>query len=205
MFLTANWSIISFMMISLACGLNFIVTPALALFKRGDRVLPLKSYIPYSMSNLLSYLATYLQHILMIFYAIVLNVSFDCLVYGFTIQVCAQIELMCCRLTNNLKNTGDISFGQKPETSDSIVECVRHHLLVSILVKKIRALFMWTVMIFFFFSLLIVCTSIFLISKVSRRKITRKTFYVLSAMRCTFIFCRRRNCSALIFFQYSCI
>jgi len=170
MFLTANWSIISFMMISLACGLNFIVTPALALFKRGDRVLPLKSYIPYSMSNLLSYLATYLQHILMIFYAIVLNVSFDCLVYGFTIQVCAQIELMCCRLTSNLKNTGDISFGRKPKTSDSIVECIRHHLLVSILVKKIRALFMWTIIIFFFCSLLIVCTSIFLLSKVSQKK-----------------------------------
>jgi len=170
MFITAKWSTISFMTISLSTGLGFIVTPALELFKGGERVLPLKSYIPYSVSNLLPYLATYLQQFLTLFYGIVLNVTFDCLVYGFTIQACAQIELMCCRLTDSLKKTGDISFGRKSETSASIVECVRHHLLVSILLKKRRALFMWTVIIFFFFSLLIVCTSIFLLSKVSQER-----------------------------------
>jgi len=160
----------SFLMISYATELGFIVTPAIVLLKGGDRMLPLKSYIPYSVSNLLPYLATYLQQFLAVFYAVMLNVNFDCLVYGFTIQACAQIDLMCCRLTDSLKNTGNISSGQKPEMSDPIVECVRHHLLVSILVKKIRALFIWTVMIFFFFSLLIVCTSIFLISKVSQER-----------------------------------
>ncbi|TGZ52873.1 Odorant receptor, partial [Temnothorax longispinosus] len=144
---------------------GFVLTPALELLKGGERVLPVKSYIPYSVSNLLPYLATYLQQFLALFYAIMLNVSFDSLVYGFTIQVCAQIELMCCRLTDSLKSTGDISSGRKPDTEASIVECVRHHLLVGILVKKIRALFIWTIMIFFFFSLLIVCTSIFILSK----------------------------------------
>ncbi|KYQ56938.1 Odorant receptor 46a, isoform A [Trachymyrmex zeteki] len=155
----------SFLMISYVTGLGFIITPALRLLKGGERVLPLKTYIPYSVSNLLPYLATYLQQFLVVFYAIMLNVNFDCLVYGFTIQACAQIDLMCSRLTDSLKNIGDISSGRKPETNASIMECVKHHLLVSILVKKIRGLFIWTVMIFFFFSLLIVCTSIFLISK----------------------------------------
>lgn len=153
-------------MISYMTGFGFMVTPALGLLKESERVLPLKSYIPYSVSNLLPYLATYLQQFLTLFYGIMLNVTFDCLVYGFTIQVCAQIELMCCRLTDSLKNSGRISSGENRETSASIVECVKHHLLVNILVKKIRALFMWTIIIFFFFSLLIVCTSIFLISKV---------------------------------------
>ncbi|XP_071634291.1 odorant receptor 46a-like isoform X1 [Temnothorax longispinosus] len=161
----AKWSTIAFMMISYATALGFVLTPALQLLKGGEHVLPLKSYIPYSVSNLLPYLATYLQQFLVLFYAIMLNVSFDCLVYGFTIQVCGQIELMCCRLTDSLKSTGDISSGRKTDTEASIVECVRHHLLVGILVKKIRALFIWTIMIFFFFSLLIVCTSIFILSK----------------------------------------
>ncbi|XP_077271876.1 odorant receptor 46a-like isoform X2 [Temnothorax americanus] len=125
----AKWSIIAFMMISYATGLGLMITPALELLNGGERVLPLKSYIPYSVSNLLPYLATYLQQFLALFYAIMLNVSFDSLVYGFTIQVCAQIELMCCRLTDNLKSTGDISSGRKPNTEASIVECVRHHLL----------------------------------------------------------------------------
>ncbi|KAG5329552.1 OR46A protein, partial [Acromyrmex charruanus] len=161
----AKWSSILFMMISYMTGFGFMITPALGLLKGGERVLPLKTYIPYSVSNSLLYLATYLQQFLTLFYAIMLNVTFDCLVYGFTIQVCAQIELMCCRLTDSFKNSGRISSGQNRETSASIVECVKHHLLVSNLVKKIRELFIWTVMIFFFFSLLIVCTSIFLISK----------------------------------------
>ncbi|XP_011699948.1 PREDICTED: uncharacterized protein LOC105457144 [Wasmannia auropunctata] len=165
MFVTAKWSTITFMMISFVSGLGFMLSPALGLLNGGERVLPVKSYIPYSVSNLLPYLATYLQQFLAMFYAIILNVSFDSLVYGFTIQACAQIELMCCRLANSLNSTGDVSSGRKREVSVSIVECVRHHLLVSILIKKVRALFMWTVMIFFFFSLLIVCTSIFLISK----------------------------------------
>ncbi|XP_071634294.1 odorant receptor 46a-like isoform X3 [Temnothorax longispinosus] len=135
----AKWSTIAFMMISYATALGFVLTPALQLLKGGEHVLPLKSYIPYSVSNLLPYLATYLQQFL--------------------------IELMCCRLTDSLKSTGDISSGRKTDTEASIVECVRHHLLVGILVKKIRALFIWTIMIFFFFSLLIVCTSIFILSK----------------------------------------
>jgi len=170
MFITAKWSTISFMMISYATGLGFVITPALELLKRGEHVLPVKSYIPYSVSDLLPYLATYLQQFLALFYAVMLNVSFDCLVYGFTIQACAQIELMCCRLTDSLKNANNISSGRKSNTNASITECVRHHLLVSILVKKIRALFIWTVMIFFFFSLLIVCTSIFILSKVSQQR-----------------------------------
>ncbi|KAL6263329.1 hypothetical protein P5V15_006126 [Pogonomyrmex californicus] len=161
----AKWSTILFMAISFATGLGMMVTPALELLMGGERTLPLKSYIPYSLSSLLPYLATYLQHFLILFYAITLNVSFDCLVYGFTIQVCAQIELMCYRLTDNLRSTGDISFGKKPQTNASIEECIRHHLLVSTVVKKLRAFFIWTVMIFFFFSLLIVGTSIFLVSK----------------------------------------
>ncbi|KYN30164.1 Odorant receptor 46a, isoform A [Trachymyrmex cornetzi] len=131
----AKWSTMSFLMISYVTGLGFIITPALGLLKGGERVLPLKTYIPYSVSNLLPYLATYLQQFLAVFYAIMLNVNFDCLVYGFTIQACAQIDLMCSRLTDSLKNIGDISSGRKPETNALIVECVKHHLLVSNLKK----------------------------------------------------------------------
>ncbi|XP_018053563.1 PREDICTED: odorant receptor 82a-like [Atta colombica] len=131
----AKWSSILFMMISYMTGFGFMVTPALGLLKGGERVLPLKTYIPYSVSSPLLYLATYLQQFLTLFYGIMLNVTFDCLVYGFTIQVCAQIELMCCRLTDSFKNPSRISSGQNRETSASIVECVKHHLLVSNLKK----------------------------------------------------------------------
>jgi len=159
----AKWSTVSFMMISFATGLGFMITPALGLLTKNEHVLPLKSYIPYSVSNLFIYLATYLQQFITLFYGIMLNVSFDSLIYGFIIHTCAQIELMCHRLTENLNC---ISSERKSQTNVSIEECVRHHLLVKILVKKMQELFIWSVMVFFFFSLVIVCTSIFLISKV---------------------------------------
>ncbi|GAB1860537.1 Odorant receptor [Camponotus japonicus] len=158
----AKWSTVSFMMISFATGLGFMITPALGLLTKNEHVLPLKSYIPYSVSNLFIYLATYLQQFITLFYGIMLNVSFDSLIYGFIIHTCAQIELMCHRLTENLNC---ISSERKSQTNVSIEECVRHHLLVKILVKKMQELFIWSVMVFFFFSLVIVCTSIFLISK----------------------------------------
>ncbi|XP_070521987.1 odorant receptor 82a-like [Cardiocondyla obscurior] len=160
----AKWSTITFMMISYATGIGLMITPALGLLK-GERILPVKSFIPYSITNIFSYLVTYLQQFLVVFYAVMLNVSFDCLVYGFTIQACAQLELICYRLTDTLKKTSNISSGLKLESKTAIVECVRHHLLVKILVKKVRTLFIWTIMIFFSSSLLIVCTSIFILSK----------------------------------------
>ncbi|XP_020279123.1 odorant receptor 46a-like [Pseudomyrmex gracilis] len=159
----AKRSTISFLALSYTALLSFLVTTAMTLLTKGERVLPVKSYIPYSVSDLLPYLFTCLQQLVSMFYAIMLNVSFDSLVYGFAIHACAQIELMCCRLTRNLQR--DMSSGRTKTATASIEECVRHHLLVNILVKKTRALFIWTVMIFFFSGMFIVCTSIFLISK----------------------------------------
>lgn len=160
------WSTLSFLIISHATGLGLIITPALEA-AAGERVLPLKSYIPYSITRLLPYAATYLQQAAAIFYAIMLNVSFDSLVYGLTIHVCGQIELICCRLMDNLAASEPF---EKRSGSNTIEECVKHHMLVYALVKGIGALFIWTVTILFFFSLIIFCTSIFLITKVEKQK-----------------------------------
>lgn len=165
MFITAKWNTVWFMAIVAMSGLGFLVPPVLGLLKRNERMLPFKSYIPYSVSNLLPYLATYLLQLLVMFYGITINISLDALIYGFTIQACAQVELICHRLTVKLKSKNDISSVWKSDTNDSIIECVRHHLLVSLLVKKIQALFIWTIMIFISFSMIIVCTSIFILSK----------------------------------------
>ncbi|XP_032662641.1 odorant receptor 46a-like [Odontomachus brunneus] len=153
----AKWSTLSFLIISHATGLGLIITPALEAVT-GERVLPLKSYIPYSITRLLPYAATYLQQAAAIFYAIMLNVSFDSLVYGLTIHACGQIELICRRLTDDLVTS-------EKRSNTSIEECVKHHVLVYAFVKGVETLFIWTVTILFFFSLIIFCTSIFLITK----------------------------------------
>ncbi|XP_012229844.2 odorant receptor 46a-like isoform X1 [Linepithema humile] len=157
----AKWSALSFLIISHATTIGFIITTVLSL-KKGEWILPTRSYVPYSISKLFPYLATYLQQIAVLFYAVMLNVSFDSLVYGFTIHACGQIELICRRLTDNFRASKTL---REELGSSEIEECIRHHVLVQIFVKKVGALFVWTVMVLFFFSLIILCTSIFLISK----------------------------------------
>ncbi|XP_014480256.1 PREDICTED: odorant receptor 4-like isoform X1 [Dinoponera quadriceps] len=129
----------------------------------GERVLPLKSYIPYSITKLLPYAATYLQQAAAIFYAVMLNVSFDSLVYGLTIHACGQIELICRRLTDDLAASETLR--ERSGANWSIEECVKHHILIYTFVRGVGALFIWTVTVLFFFSLIIFCTSIFLITK----------------------------------------
>ncbi|KAL6429834.1 hypothetical protein ACFW04_007599 [Cataglyphis niger] len=158
----AKWSTLSFLIISQVTAVGFVIAPILG-FGKDEWILPTKSYVPYSVSEIFPYVATYLQQSAALFYAVMLNVSFDSLVYGFTIHACGQIELICRRLTDNIKIS--INSRKRSDATASIKECVRHHILVHIFVKKVGALFLWTVMVLFFFSMIILCTSIFLISK----------------------------------------
>jgi len=161
--MTAKWSTLSFLIMSQVTALGLVMAPILGLGK-GEWILPTKLYVPYSISEIFPYVTTYLQQAAALFYAIMLNVSFDSLVYGFTIHTCGQIELICCRLTNNIR--ASVNFRKNSDVTASIEESVRHHILVHTLVKKIGELFIWTVRVLFFFSLIILCTSNFLISKV---------------------------------------
>ncbi|XP_070150161.1 odorant receptor 46a-like [Polyergus mexicanus] len=158
----AKWSTLSFLIMSQITATGFVVAPILR-FGKDEWILPTKSYVPYSVSEIFPYAVTYLQQTAALFYAIMLNVSFDSLVYGFTIHACGQIELICRRLTDNIKVS--INSRKGSDVTASIKECVRHHILVHTFVKKIGALFLWTIMVLFFFSMIILCTSIFLISK----------------------------------------
>lgn len=146
-------------------GLMFIVGPLLS---QDERSLPLQMYIPYSITTLLPYVLTYLQQSAVLIYGILLNTSFDSLVYGFIIHTCGQIELLCYRLTeifrlfqeNNERNANNAV------ESSAIAECVKHHILVYNIIYKIQSLFVWTVAVLFFFSLVTLCTSIYQMSKV---------------------------------------
>lgn len=161
----AKWCVKLFMSISQATCVAFILAPVMGP-QDTDRPLPFKTYLPYSISSLYSYLATYLQHVGAIFYGVLLNVSFDSLVYGFTLHVCGQIELLCYRLSEIFKNPFDMMRCQIDKNT-MIDQCVRHHLHVYELARRLQSLFVWTVTILFVFSMITLCTSIFQMSKVA--------------------------------------
>ncbi|XP_071634300.1 odorant receptor 46a-like isoform X3 [Temnothorax longispinosus] len=99
----AKWCVRTFMSISQATCIALILAPIVGP-QNSDRPLPVKTYLPYSISGLYPYLATYLQHVGAIFYGVLLNVSFDSLVYGFTLHACGQIELLRYRLSKIFKD-----------------------------------------------------------------------------------------------------
>ncbi|XP_067207860.1 uncharacterized protein [Linepithema humile] len=160
-----KWCVRAFMSLSQATCIALVLAPIVGP-QNTDRPLPFKTYLPYSISGLYPYLATYLQHVGAIFYGVLLNVSFDSLVYGFTIHVCGQLELLCYRLSEIFKNYSDVKQCEiDSDKSAMISECVKHHLHVHEIVRRIQSLFVWTVTILFIFSMVTLCTSIFQMSK----------------------------------------
>ncbi|KAF3054234.1 Odorant receptor 025 [Nylanderia fulva] len=184
----AKWSSLIFLFMSQVTAMGFMIIPILG-FGKDEWILPTKAYVPYSVSEVFPYVATYLQQSAALFYAVMLNVSFDSLVYGFTIHACGQIELICRRLSDNIR--ASVNFKKGSDTNTSIEECVRHHVLVHTFVKKVGALFIWTVMVLFLFSLIILCTSIFLISKTKLFSIEFLSLilYFISMMLQVFLYC----------------
>ncbi|XP_072757296.1 odorant receptor Or1-like isoform X1 [Anoplolepis gracilipes] len=161
----AKWCVRIFMSISQATCIALVLAPIMGP-QDTDRPLPFKTYLPYSIAGLYPYLATYLQHTGAIFYGVLLNVSFDSLVYGFTLHVCGQIELLCYRLSKIFKNYSDVAQYQLDLNKDVMIsECVKHHLRVHEIVRRIQSLFVWTVTLLFIFSMVTLCTSIFQMSK----------------------------------------
>lgn len=167
MSIAVKWCVRVFMSISQATCIALVLAPIVGP-QDTVRPLPFKTYLPYSITGLYPYLATYLQHTGAIFYGVLLNVSFDSLVYGFTLQVCGQIELLCYRLSEVFKDHPDMAQCRFDSDKDAMIsECVRHHLRVHEIVRRIQSLFVWTVMILFIFSMVTLCTSIFQMSKVA--------------------------------------
>ncbi|EFN85551.1 hypothetical protein EAI_09203, partial [Harpegnathos saltator] len=150
-----------FMSMCQAACLAFVLAPIVGP-QDTERPLPFKTYIPYSISDWYIYVLTYLQHAAATFYGILLNVSFDALVYGFTLHACGQIELLCHRLSEIFEDHLNVNqYRIKSNKAVVIGECVRHHLRVHELVSRIQSLFVWTVTILFIFSMVTLCTSIF--------------------------------------------
>ncbi|XP_025159318.1 odorant receptor 46a-like isoform X1 [Harpegnathos saltator] len=161
----ARWCVRTFMSMCQAACLAFVLAPIVGP-QDTDRPLPFKTYIPYSISDWYIYVLTYLQHAAATFYGILLNVSFDALVYGFTLHACGQIELLCHRLSEIFEDHLNVNqYRIKSNKAVVIGECVRHHLRVHELVNRIQSLFVWTVTILFIFSMVTLCTSIFQMSK----------------------------------------
>jgi hypothetical protein len=139
------------------------------LLSKDERSLPCKAYVPYSIAAFLPYVLTYLQQGAALIYGVLLNVSFDSLVYGLIIHTCGQIELLCYRLTETFRFLQETNEEKRHGAIENfaIAECVKHHISVYDITNRIQSLFICrTTTTLFSFSLLTLCTSIYQMSKV---------------------------------------
>ena len=155
-----NRIFLTIMILSQTSGLAFLTLPFLQT-RLENITLPFKTYQPYEISNSALYLSTYILQLLAAFYGVLMNVSFDTMVYGFILLICAQYEIFCLRL---------MKIDDQYENF-AIKTFVDHHVLIQDLISSTQSFFMKVVTPLFFFSLITLGASIF--------KIIQVNFYLL--------------------------
>ena len=139
------------------CGISIALTP---LIKWKDGIqLPFDLYSPYDVSEPTIFVITYIFQSVLNSFSILINITLDTTVYGFMLLTIGQFELCAYRIENS-------SLDEKAISSETIKECIEHHVRILNLVKQIESFFMIVVFPFFVCSLLILCTIIFQIAQV---------------------------------------
>ncbi|XP_011137927.2 odorant receptor 46a-like [Harpegnathos saltator] len=184
-----------YMILCQMTGLFFIISPVLASDKRP---LPYKVYVPYSIAPLFPYVLTYIQQATTLTCSIALNTSCDTLIYGLIIYTCGQIELLCHRMMETFRYLGENEIeARKINAIENVViaECVKHHISMYNIIYKIQSLFVWTVAILFFFSLVTLCTTIYQMSKKNlfSLEFITLTLYLGAMLFQTFLYCWYSN------------
>ncbi|XP_011496971.1 PREDICTED: odorant receptor 46a, isoform A-like [Ceratosolen solmsi marchali] len=154
-----------FLCITQISGIILLIMPILI---STDNVfyLPYKTYRPYSTSNI-SFWITYAMQVFTSFYGISLNVSLDTMTYGFIILTVGQFKINSYRLIN---------------CTLSIKDFIIHHKLIQNTAIKIESFFICVIVPHFFFTLLVICCSIF---QISQKPVASYEFFTI----CMYIIC----------------
>ncbi|XP_033208298.1 odorant receptor 46a-like [Belonocnema kinseyi] len=175
---------LTFMILSQTSGIAFLTLPFL---ETGlvNVTLPFRTYQPYDVSNNALYLATYTLQLLAAFYGVLLNVTFDTMVYGFILLICAQYEILCHRLLKIEYHCSNFS----------IKKCVHHHVIILDLISSTQSFFMKVVTPLFFFSLITLGASVFKIIQLNLLSIEFFTMalYLMCMMSEIFCYCSYGN------------
>lgn len=93
-------------------------------------VLPYKAWIPYDYSGYRAYWFTFYLQLFSVVLAANFNIGFDSVIPGFILQICAQFNLLKCKLhraVNSFEGLSGKSAGSVEVYEDRLVECIRYH------------------------------------------------------------------------------
>lgn len=103
------------------------------LLAKNQHVLPLMAWYPYNVTSDLAYWLSYLHQALALGLTAAYDVANDCIITGFMIQACAQLELLTLRLNVLTRRLpmfdSNLDVSQKIEKK-MITNIVQHHLLI---------------------------------------------------------------------------
>ncbi|XP_018058152.1 PREDICTED: odorant receptor Or1-like [Atta colombica] len=130
--------------------------------------LPYRIWLPYnytvSMFGIIS-----IHQIITLIFATLINVGTETLVFGLILQTCAQFEILESRLHKLIINKTVKYLGRESSLSNEneigLSECIHHHLNIYKYAKAVNVTFNQVLFVQFFSSILIICTSVYYLSK----------------------------------------
>ncbi|GAB1867163.1 Odorant receptor [Camponotus japonicus] len=130
--------------------------------------LPYRVWLPYDTNASPIFWFISIQQIVSIFFASLINVGTETLVFGLILQTCAQFEILESRLRKLMTNKTASYLNHLPASSKirkvAISEYIHHHLCIYKFAKTINMIFNQVFFIQFSGSILILCTSVYYVS-----------------------------------------
>ncbi|XP_011882880.1 PREDICTED: uncharacterized protein LOC105570362 [Vollenhovia emeryi] len=168
-----TWRFVYLGTVTLTC----IVLSSLSIsFK--NRQLTFRAWLPFDYSSTLLFSLMYTHQLISLIAAAYLNIGCDTLICGLLVHICCQIEILLYRLRKV------VSY------SYVLRDCIHQHYHIIRLAFIVNAKFRLTITIQFIMSTLVVCFSLYQISKITTKaKYIEMTLYISSMLTQIFFYC----------------
>ncbi|GAB1867161.1 Odorant receptor [Camponotus japonicus] len=130
--------------------------------------LPCRIWLPYDINASPLFWIIFIQQILSIFFASVINVGTETLIFGLFLQICAQFEIFESRLRKLVarKTTKCLKYSSIPSDNKRLIisQHIHHHLSIYKYAKMVNIIFNQVLFIQFCGSILVLCTCVYYLS-----------------------------------------
>ncbi|XP_011050405.1 PREDICTED: odorant receptor 46a, isoform A-like [Acromyrmex echinatior] len=138
----------------------------------------IEAWLPFDYSSTILFYLMYIHQLISLATAAFINVGCDTLICGLLVHICCQIEILTCRLKKI------ISY------SNVLRSCVHQHYHIIRLAYIVNTKFRLIIIIQFITSTLIICFSLYQISKTTTKaKYIEMTLYISSMLTQIFFYC----------------
>ncbi|XP_039309027.1 odorant receptor Or1 [Solenopsis invicta] len=143
-----------------------------------NRKLTFKAWLPFDYSSEILFYITFTHQLISIVAAVFVNVGCDTLICGLLVHICCQIEILTYRLRKIMSY------------SNILRDCIYQHYHIFRFAVIVNAKFKLTITIQFVMSTVILCFSLYHLSRTtSKAKYLETTLYICCFLTQLFIYC----------------